>query len=44
MAGRTVLVIAHQSGVLEGVDFTLRVGDGRVECIAGDGGQLLKAS
>jgi ATP-binding cassette, subfamily B, bacterial len=30
MAGRTVFVIAHQSGVLEDVDFLLRVGGGRV--------------
>jgi ATP-binding cassette subfamily B protein len=44
MAGRTVLVIAHQAGVLEGVDFTLRVGDGRVERIARDEAPLLKAS
>ncbi len=32
MAGRTVFVIAHQSGVLEDVDFLLRVGDGQVVC------------
>jgi ATP-binding cassette, subfamily B, bacterial len=30
MRGRTVFVIAHQSGVLEDVDFLLRVGGGRV--------------
>lgn len=31
MTGRTVFVIAHQSGVLQDVDFVLRVADGKVE-------------